>query len=66
MEDKAGYYYAAPAKLIGHDILGNYLLDGGIYRTRSPDDKFSVYHISPQWGNPARWKLPAGFLPSPE
>jgi hypothetical protein len=63
MEDPSGYYYPAPAKLIGHDFLGNYLLDGGIYSPKKSPAEFSAYHISPRYGNAAKWKLPKEFHP---
>lgn len=44
MEDKGGYYYAAPAKLIGNGG-GGWLLDGGFYLPKgaaTPSHYYSV------------------------
>jgi hypothetical protein len=65
MEDSKGYYYAAPAKLIGHDILGNYLLEGGIFQDKIKATNYSAYYASPQSGITCKWKLWPDFQPKP-
>jgi hypothetical protein len=48
-EDDGGYYYQAPAKVIGHDIM-SYMLDGGLYVERSTNEPTQWYIIDPQTG----------------
>jgi len=48
-EDDGGYYYQAPAKVIGHDIL-TYMLDGGLYVERTNSEPTKWYVIDPQNG----------------
>jgi hypothetical protein len=54
-EDSGGYYYQAPAKVIGHDIM-SYMFDGGLYVKRTANEPTRWYIIDPQngsktWGN---------------
>src|SRR5436190_5502484 len=48
-EDSGGYYYQAPAKIIGHDIM-SYMLDGGLYVERTTNEPTKWYVIDPQYG----------------
>jgi hypothetical protein len=48
-EDSGGYYYQAPAKVIGHDIM-SYMLDGGLYVERTTNEPTQWYIINPQNG----------------
>ena len=48
-EDSDGYYYQAPAKVIGHDIM-SYMLDGGLYVERTATEPTQWYIINPQNG----------------
>jgi hypothetical protein len=43
-EDDGGYYYQAPAKVIGHDII-SYMLDGGLYVERGSNEPTRWYII---------------------
>jgi hypothetical protein len=48
-EDDGGYYFEAPAKVIGHDIA-SYMLDGGLYVERSTNVPTQWYIIDPHDG----------------
>jgi hypothetical protein len=48
-EDSGGYYYQAPSKVIGHDIM-SYMLDGGLYVERTTNEPTKWYVIDPQNG----------------
>jgi hypothetical protein len=48
-EDDDGYYYQAPAKVIGHDIM-SYMFDGGLYVERTTNEPTKWYIINPQNG----------------
>lgn len=48
-EDNGGYYYQAPSKIIGHDLL-TYMLDGGLYVERGSNAPTQWYVIDPQNG----------------
>jgi|SRR5665647_764467 len=48
-EDDGGYYYQAPAKVIGHDII-SYMFDGGLYVERAANEPTQWYIIDPQNG----------------
>jgi hypothetical protein len=43
-EDDGGYYYEAPAKVIGHDII-SYMFDGGLYVERGAVEPTRWYII---------------------
>lgn len=62
-EDAKSYFYSAPSKVLGNDVLGSYQLDGGIVVGKDNSGKFSVYHVSPGTGVTDKWSAPRDFRP---
>src|ERR1700744_3723626 len=63
-EDDGGFYYQAPAKVIGHDIM-SYMFDGGLYVERTTNEPTKWYIINPQNGQKTMgrcYSLPAHTL----
>ena len=47
-EDDGGYYFQAPSKVISKKLLGDFMLDGGLYVVRNSSEPTKWYVIDPQ------------------